>query len=340
MLDFLTLKAWAIEEGFGDVGMCAAEDFAAQHQKVLAQPPLKERQQLRFYPREDNPQATSIAVLLWSYVQAEITKGTSLFIDSYYAASNAAYHAARRLESRLLQSGVWAKSNVSYPARTAAMRAGMGIIGDHGLLIHPQYGTRMVIILMATDLPYASANTDVIPDGTCRKCGRCASVCPSGALDEHGMSHPERCLRNYMMEGILVPQAIRNKMGNRLIGCDLCQRVCPMNEKNTIKQDATLLDSFVTQDQQQFSAQIARLAEMIGRNAARPQRVRAQIALLCGNVGNETHLPVLHAWAQSDFEVVREHARWAIEQIENRRRELKESSAAGLDQSSQTGYNI
>lgn len=113
-----------------------------------------------------------------------------------------------------------------------------------------------------------------------------------------------------------------------------------MNEKNTIKQDATLLDSFVTQDQQQFSAQIARLAEMIGRNAARPQRVRAQIALLCGNVGNETHLPVLHAWAQSDFEVVREHARWAIEQIENRRRELKESSAAGLDQSSQTGYNI
>lgn len=333
MLDFSTLKAWALEEGFGGIGLCSADDFTAQQQKVLAQPPLKERQQLRFYPIQENPQAASIAVLLWPYVQAELTKGSLLFIDSYYAASNAAYHAARRLEDRLMQSGVWAKSNVSYPARTASLRAGMGTIGHHGLLIHPRYGTRMVIILMATNLSCSQDSLNARPDDACKKCGRCALVCPTGALDERGMSHPERCLRNYMMEGILVPQEIRSKMGNRLLGCDLCQRVCPMNKRETVKQDTLTLDSFVTDNQQQFSAQIAYLADKIGRNAARPQRVRAQIALLCGNAGNEEHLPVLRTWAQSDFEAVREHARWAIEQIENRANKPKESGTAGLDQS-------
>ena len=59
-----------------------------------------------------------------------------------------------------------------------------------------------------------------------------------------------------------------------------------------------------------------RLAEEIGRNAARPQRVRAQAALLAGNRRRVSDLPVLRAWAGSTFDAVAEHAAWAIRRIE------------------------
>ncbi|MBQ7887779.1 MAG: epoxyqueuosine reductase [Clostridia bacterium] len=237
-------------------------------------------------------------------------------MDSYYQASNAAYHAARTLESSVLDAGCFAKGNVSYPAKEAAIRARMGRIGLNSLLITPKYGSRVVIILMVTGIEIPQAPVGYAPQ-TCLECGKCAKACPSGALGERGMSHPERCLRNFMMEGVVVPDELRAKIGMRLIGCDICQRVCPLQSNAPEKREEPyLLRSFITEDAAAFSSAVSKLAEEIGRNAARPQRVRAQAALLAGNAKDKTYLPVLYQWAQSPFEAVREHALWAIKQIE------------------------
>ena len=122
-----------------------------------------------------------------------------------------------------------------------------------------------------------------------------------------------------MMEGIVAPEHSRKAMGNRLLGCDLCQRVCPMQSGAEKDTSNWRIDDFMTLDDQAFAAQLSSLAQRIGRNVVRPQRVRAQIALLCGNIGKESDLPVLCKWAESDFDAVREHARWAISQIETKR---------------------
>lgn len=328
-MDEETLRRWAAELGFAKTALCSAEDFVRERRMVCEQPPLAERRQLRFSPEEDDPRTASLAVLLWPYAPAALPEGDALFVDSYYPASNAAYHAARKLEERILATGRFAKANVSYPAKEAAIRAGLGIIGKNSLLITPEYGTRVVLILMATDIPVSSAAICRADTG-CRACGRCAAACPSGAIDANGMTHPERCLRNFMMEGNVTPEPLRSKEAMRLLGCDICQRVCPMQPRGVETMPIHIrLGELVTADAKMFSQTVVRLGTLIGRNAARPQRVRAQAALLAGNKPNPAWLPVLREWAESPFEAVRIHALWAIERIEQKN--------AGLDQPGKTG---
>ena len=76
------------------------------------------------------------------------------------------------------------------------------------------------------------------------------------------------------------------------------------------------LDRFVTSDAQLFSKSVEELARRVGRNVARPQRVRAQAALLAGNRADRKDLPVLLEWAQSPFAAVREHALYAVRRLE------------------------
>lgn len=324
-IDESTLAGWARDAGFAECALCDANDFDSERLVVAGQPPLAERRQLRFCPGEDWPQIQSLAVLLWPYAEHEDEPPAGqVFVDGYYEASNAAYHAAAALEERLTHAGCFARANVSYPARRAAVRAGLGLIGNNGLLITHNYGTRVVIILLATDIPVVRERVKAWRT-SCLNCGRCTQACPAGALGAEGMTHPERCMRNFMMEGIVVPEALRPRMGMRLIGCDVCQRVCPMQRPlEEATHQGFALGEFVTADEAAFSAGVARLARQIGRNVARPQRVRAQAALLAGNSGNTAFLPVLRVWAQSDFEAVRTHARWAIGQ-------LAQEEDAGLD---------
>lgn len=311
------LLFWAREAGFAEGALCRADGFDDVCRAVQAQPPIAERRQLRFFPQREHPQARSLAVLLWAYRPARVEGGGRVFVDSYYAASNAAYHAAKALEARALVAGGFARANVSYPAREAAVRAGLGVIGKNGLLITKRFGTRVAIILMATDLPAPQRKGEKA--ASCAGCGRCVAACPAGAIDEDGLSHPERCLRNFMMEGVVAPEALREKMGNRLLGCDICQRVCPMQSACEADDQASFaLSDFATPDERAFGESVSRLAQRVGKNVARPQRVRAQAALLAGNLRDESHLPALRAWADSPHEAVREHARWAIERIEGR----------------------
>ena len=310
-----TLRIWAQELGFGQAALCSADDFVMTKCLIDEQPDLPERRQLRFSPVNDYPEIRSLAVLLWPYMAAPNCSGKEVFVDNYYEASNLAYHAARQLEKKLIEAGCFACANVPYPAREAAVRARLGVIGRNSMLITPEYGTRVVIILMATDVPVEQNEKCAL--GDCLACGRCKAICPSGAIDENGMSHPERCLRNYMMEGIIVPEHIREKMRMTMIGCDLCQRVCPMQTaaSDSLRQDFMTLDEFITEDALSFKAAVERLGKHIGVNLARPQRVRAQAALLAGNSKESAYLPVLETWSKLPFEAVREHSLWAISQI-------------------------
>ena len=96
-MDREALARMARECGFAKLGVCSVEPFDDVKKIVADHPPLSERRQLRFDPALEFPWATALLVLLRPYAPAPLPRGDEVFIDSYYAASNAAYHASKRM---------------------------------------------------------------------------------------------------------------------------------------------------------------------------------------------------------------------------------------------------
>jgi len=62
-----------------------------------------------------------------------------------------------------------------------ARAAGLGWIGRNNLLVNEQYGCRIRLVTILTDLPLIIDSTSLKDCGACR---RCLSVCPTGAIKE------------------------------------------------------------------------------------------------------------------------------------------------------------
>lgn len=109
----------------------------------------------------------------------------------------------------------------------AALRAGLGVLGKNGLLIHPKYGSWVFLGCIVTDMPLSFSEAE---KRACIGCGACVRACPAGCIGEKGIDGI-RCLSAVTQKkGELTPEEILLvKKGGLLWGCDICQEVCPMN---------------------------------------------------------------------------------------------------------------
>lgn len=116
--------------------------------------------------------------------------------------------------------------------RDLAVRAGLGWIGRNGCVIHPKKGSLFLIGEILTSLPMKEDETiEPLPDfcGTCR---RCLEVCPTDAILESRSLDARKCLSYLSIESReLPPENLRSPWGDQFFGCDLCQTVCPWNQK-------------------------------------------------------------------------------------------------------------
>ena len=120
-----------------------------------------------------------------------------------------------------------ASDNSPLPEREAAWGAGLGLRGEHGLLILPPYGSYVFLGTILTDAPLDLSAA--LPAPPCEGCGACRAACPTGALGER--FDGARCLSHLTQKkGALTPEEEAWLAGHRLIwGCDSCQRACPHN---------------------------------------------------------------------------------------------------------------
>ena len=121
-----------------------------------------------------------------------------------------------------------------------AAAAGLGTVGKNTLLIHPQFGSKFFIASLLSTEPLESTphRESFEPCGQCR---RCLDACPTGALCKPYILDTRRCLSYWTLihQGEL-PKEISEKRGNRFLGCDTCQSVCPYNQSIPVVPEGSL----------------------------------------------------------------------------------------------------
>jgi reductive dehalogenase len=114
-----------------------------------------------------------------------------------------------------------------------AMQAGLGDIGRNGLLITPEFGPRVKITSLITNLPLAvDAPIDFGVTEMCETCKKCAEVCPAQALPYGERSTEPNNISNSAgeLKWRVNAEECAKYWVNGHMGCNTCVACCPFNK--------------------------------------------------------------------------------------------------------------
>lgn len=152
--------------------------------------------------------------------------------------------------------------------REFAAAAGIGWLAKNTCIINPSVGSWLLLgeVLTSLDLAHDEPAKD-----HCGTCTRCIDACPTNAITAPYQMDPRRCISYLNIEhrGPLDEQQQRS-LGNWLVGCDICQEVCPHNRKAPegtweellprFADGAISLDEVVAMDEQTYRERFRRSA--------------------------------------------------------------------------------
>jgi epoxyqueuosine reductase len=198
-------------------------------------------------PRLILPECKSILVLGWEHTIPKSSKDKSDNknrdlkgrIASY--AWDEDYHNV--LPRRLEQLAAFIENQVGEPVanrwytdtgpileRELAQRAGLGWIGKNTCLINPANGSYFLLaelfigIELEADQPFFADR--------CGSCTRCLEACPTACILPDRTIDASRCISYLSIElKGPIPVDLRSQMDNWVFGCDICQQVCPWNQR-------------------------------------------------------------------------------------------------------------
>lgn len=263
------------------------------------------------------PGVKTTILLLKAYAPYAETPGEAT-ISAYYPASHAAYRGAAAIAARLRAEGFRAVSNAQIAIKPLLVKAGIGRAGRNTLVSVDGLGSRFHVQTILTDAEMEkSAILPIESADACLLCCACVSACPTGAISDDGRLDVDRCLRA-RGEGEVVPEPLRRLYENRLLGCEICQDVCPRNARGArAEMPREIRESLNLKAL--LRGEMTNLSETIGKNYARKTRIRMKAALIAGNLRRADVLMELAALKQTGSAGEREYAEWAMREIEGSR---------------------
>jgi epoxyqueuosine reductase len=157
--------------------------------------------------------------------------------------------------------------------REWAARAGLGWVGRNAMLIDWELGSYVFLAELLVDLeleydlpgrdpragerPQLAARPAHVPEAfhssadpalpvidlglreSCGSCRACVEACPTGAIVADKAVDARRCLSYLTIElKGPIPEEFRDKLGEWVFGCDICQEVCPWNRRAPAAEEA------------------------------------------------------------------------------------------------------
>jgi Pyruvate/2-oxoacid:ferredoxin oxidoreductase delta subunit len=106
-----------------------------------------------------------------------------------------------------------------------AQKAGIGWVGKHGLLITPEFGPRVRLAAVYTNivnLPFTESNTHGWIEDYCKTCGICVKQCPPKAIRDESLIHKTGRITHISQQDCFEYFA-------QYYGCSICVKVCPFS---------------------------------------------------------------------------------------------------------------
>ncbi len=248
------LEAAARAEGFDWFGVAEADFLAEEHERLVRWLEEGRHGQMEWLARDPHRRATPAAVLEgcravvvvgMNYLRGDVEEPPPApghgRISKY--ARTRDYH--RVIEKRLRrlaraideQHGGTTRGFVDYGPvmeRPWAVRAGIGFLGKHTLVIHAREGSFHFLGVLLTTTPF-EPTTAGAGSGGCGDCRRCLDACPTAAITEPWRLDARRCLSYLTIEHQgPVDREFWPQFEGAVFGCDICQDVCPYNRSRAV----------------------------------------------------------------------------------------------------------
>ena len=186
--------------------------------------------------RETFPEAKSLIILSMPQPMVQMTfvrkdAAYPVIIPPTYA--TAADNDVQVRVDSCLQSLGYRLEKVRLPEKLLAVRSGLAAYGKNNITYVPELGSFHRPLAFISDLPCHGdpwREADALEQ--CEDCQACAKACPSRAIvSERFLLHAERCITFQNERPTPFPNWVKAAWHNSLVGCMICQNVCPANRK-------------------------------------------------------------------------------------------------------------
>ena len=176
---------------------------------------------LNYYTPHERPEGKEYAKLSrygWGRDYHRVMQKKLKALTAWLQAQGDEIQARYYVDTGPVQDKVWAQA------------AGLGWIAKNSNVITRDYGSWVFLGEVLT-------NVELEPDRPhtqhCGTCTRCIEACPTGAIAHPFVVDANRCIAYHTIENRdeQLPEAIAPQLNGWVAGCDICQDVCPWNQR-------------------------------------------------------------------------------------------------------------